>query len=300
MPVFVEITAPIVADFRLTGNLEKTVSNILVRLESSPDGVVGKISLVKETTFDQVPAFTVRGTQGHIVEPRSDDVNYLEDRLAAVEGLLSAIGLDHIDFSRVGRRWFEAPNEWSTRRQLFGYTTDHEQRATKSEVLSPEFLEPLLQVAMNGEADNECLAQRFFWLGWKHFCNYRYIDSIQQLCFFFELSFADGKFKLGEQTSAAVRSTLFQTALTSAKREILEEVNRGDISVADAERLLINVEPVQFAKWVFSIRGNFLHQSSRRGKTWHPSNAIEHKLTATILASFCAAASHEMIDRIPF
>jgi len=173
MKVFVEITAPVSAKFILAGFEDTVVADVLIRLHTNDAGVFKNINLTKETDYQQVPTFTVKNKHGNIFEPESADVAYLEERLVVIEGFISNIGVEYVDFSRIGRRWFKSESIYAAEETIFGYSTDHDKRPSPSRIINGDLLLQFFKMALKEKNDTASSALRFFQRGQAHFSNFR-------------------------------------------------------------------------------------------------------------------------------
>lgn len=293
MKTFLEIFVPVIGRVQLEKPLEIYDGDIRVKLDINENHVLTRTSICSQIRNDEIPEITSgkRSVALHIYERESPTNSMLEARLRSLEGILTTSGVERFDFTRTGRKWFRALALGKDEEVIFGYESDHQAKPLSNIHLPADYTTYLVGVSLNPKNDSLSLSLLLFRRGWEQYCNFNYIEAIWYFSFFIEHSFAQGKIKTAHQKAAYCASPEMQSAFIAAKSSINDEVRRGDISKQDADNLLVSIDFEIFSGWLVNLRGEMLHQSSRRNKTWHPSNAMERKRDATVLATFCSEAA---------
>jgi len=271
---------------------------------ANKEGLLVEIRVAKELGEVELPTFSYNEDSRtlHIQEHESPVHIELVERLRAIEGAFSMLGLESIDFTRLGRHWYRGRDVSDPEETIFKDDADHGRVQSSDEIIPQQLMHELLHRALEPKLDHFGLSFILFRQGWQEFCNFQYVTSIWFFSFFLEHAFANGKIKTKQQAEEYMQSKVFEEALTLAKTQIGEEVRRGDISRKKAEELLINKSLQEFSDWVPNMRGFYLHQSNKQAKSgksgarWHPSDAIKAKADAVCLATFSSAASKILFD----
>lgn len=293
MKTFLEISVPVIGRAQLEKPLEIHNGDIRVKLDINENHVLTRASICSQIISDEIPEITPgdESVALHIYERESLTNSMLEARLRSLEGILTTSGVERFDFTRTSRKWFRALALGEDEEIIFGYESDHREKPLSNVHLPVDYTTYLIGVSLNPNNDSLSLSLLLFRRGWEQYCNFNYIEAIWYFSFFIEHSFAQGKIKTAHQKAAYCASSEMRSAFIAAKNSINDEVRRGDISKHDADKLLVSINFETFSGWLVNLRGEMLHQSSRRTKTWHPSNAIERKRDATVLATFCSEAA---------
>lgn len=267
------------------------------------EGSLVEIRVAKEVVEEELPTFAKKGSRTlHIHESESPTSLELEERLRAVEGAFSILGLKKIDFTRLSRHWYCGRDILNVDETIFQYDTNHEKGRNSNTIIPQLLTQELLRRSLQPKLDHFGLSFTLFKQGMQEISDFQYVKSIWFFSFFVEHAFANGKFQKKQQSKEYVQSGDFANALSHAKKLIEVEIKKGDISREKAEELLINRTLHDFSKWVTDRRGFYLHQSNKRkasGKSnarWHPSNLLEVKDDAVCLATFSRAAAAIMFE----